>query len=217
MWRLAESRATLETDDLSASVDLAHPALGIHDLKIEGIAIPDLRLFAIQFSDSPTESYIRGNDLIARYPHTSDETVSPQVYWRCLKQQPSDSVFGFELILSLQTSLLDSSASVEIISKIPTQSTESHFRPPTTLLRLPGDRWSYIEFVQSVDVAESRLNFSREDSLATVSYELFPERLEKGVIRCGRIWGLFVPRLDDEMTARACYEKLLCAAPPLTA
>ena len=77
------------------------------------------------------------------------------------------------------------------------------------VFRLAGSDISYLEMVCEADFHGGEL--SSESGLKSMVHwtsRLFNERLEKGVMRKGRIWGLFLPRVDDlELgVAQLCHE-----------
>ena len=43
----------------------------------------------------------------------------------------------------------------------------------------------------------------------SIRWQMFPESLEKGVIRRGRVRGVFLPREQDEQLARAAWRALV--------
>ena len=59
---------------------------------------------------------------------------------------------------------------------------------------------SYLEMVHPTDF--TGVQIATADELPTVRWHVFPERLEKGVIRRARVRGLFLPRDNDLQHAR---------------
>jgi hypothetical protein len=45
---------------------------------------------------------------------------------------------------------------------------------------------------------------------------LFPDALEKGVIRCARVRGYFLPRANDLESAQVLFQEFARSQPPLT-
>ena len=66
-WQLDKNRATLEMESFVGSFDLSQPYLG---LKFQGRDRPGdvIQLFAILVTDSSVETYVRGVDLVNKYP-----------------------------------------------------------------------------------------------------------------------------------------------------
>lgn len=82
------------------------------------------------------------------------------------------------------------------------------------VFRLSDCDLSYAELVFPSDFQGAALH-SQGDSVA-LRYQLFPEFLEKGVIRKGRIWAVLMERSYDLDGAQGCFEQLAAAPPPLT-
>ncbi len=82
------------------------------------------------------------------------------------------------------------------------------------MFRLHGCDASYAEMVVPADFQGGRVQQTPE--CTRLAYELFPESLEKGVIRRGRIRSLFLPRQRDAQAAWDVYEDLCTGTPPLT-
>ncbi len=65
------------------------------------------------------------------------------------------------------------------------------------LARLSGSDQSYCEFPHPSDYVRSELLWEPQQQRVTMLHELFPQSLEKGVIRRGRLRGAFVERVGD--------------------
>ncbi len=99
--------------------------------------------------------------------------------------------------------------------------------PGAYLLRLPGSSFSYVEMIYPGDFLgttvaatwPSSKDEKQEEAQRrfTLTSTLFPERLEKGVIRRGRLAGIFVPCDGDEQAAARFYRQWIASPPPLTA
>jgi hypothetical protein len=77
------------------------------------------------------------------------------------------------------------------------------------------DELSYAEMVHPSDFV--RADVSADNSGVRLKTELFPESLEKGVIRRARMRALFIARSADEAVAAGLWCDFSTAAPPLTA
>ncbi len=250
MWLLENNIARLDTDELSAKVDMLRPGDGIHDLVVRNFKLPGTRLLRVLSplhkckQEQLFESYARGRDLIATYSPTLDCPLRPQIYWRvCDFQTKSSDCAGWEFIVSTQTSLLDSDASVTVATdldadevwrltnihrgefeKIQERNPNGEQVDPcngtsVVLFRTTQPELSYVEIIHSSEFQDSKL-FSNapQDTRITWSRKLFGnERLEKGVIRRSRMWGFFVPRRHDLQSAFNCCQELHGISPPLTA
>lgn len=247
-WHLKGNKAHLASDVIVASVDLLQPWLGLLDVQFQNQPLATTQLLQI-FTRQPgpsgiedlSDSYVRGPDLIATYSQTAERNVRPQIYWRALIDEIPQGCFAIELILSMQTSLLDGTPTVTTVSQLPAQQVwrmrddssgdfeavklslnqpyiiDPQSGPGLLLFRLPGDKISYAEMVHPTDFVASTLSEKdAESGVMRLAQRLFPEHLEKGVIRRGRIRGVFLPRAGDLPAAADCYRQFITSAPPLT-
>ena len=249
MWQLEHNIARLDTRELSAKVDILRPGDGIHDIVVWHFKLPGTRLLRVlsplheRNHEQVFESYARGRDLIATYSPTPDCPVRPQIYWRvCDFQTKSGDCAGWELIVSTQTGLLDSDASVTVATDLDVdevwrlknidrgefeqieerdpagQQIEPSNGASVVLFRTTEPELSYVEIVHPAEFQDGKLfgNTTR-DTRVTWNRKLFGnERLEKGVIRRSRMWGFFVPRQHDLQTAFDRWQELQRTSPPLT-
>jgi hypothetical protein len=81
------------------------------------------------------------------------------------------------------------------------------------LIVFQRDGWSYAEMVYPGDFTESYIR--RSDDGWHTTWDLFPERLEKGVIRRARMRGVFFAG-EDLSTALAAFEHFQASPLPLT-
>jgi hypothetical protein len=216
-WNLDEALATLDSPQLPGEVDVLFPWHGFRwHCGAAGAKIALLKVFT-RASAGPTpetlvDCYQRGIDLVATYAQTPERNVRPQVYWRYLEPN------GLELVLSSQTSLLDSQPLTSLESNLPTGEAlgfvdgrwrtmtnsdwQTDDRAPRAALIRPQAlaEQSYLELVHPTDFAGVQI--ASADGLVTLRWRLFPEPLEKGVIRRGRVRGYVLPRKDDEAAAQ---------------
>jgi hypothetical protein len=201
-----------------------------------------LRIYAGGHRDDAqdiVDSYVRGMDLVATYAPLAGGALQTRVYWRAVRSAVV-AVFGLEMIVSVETQLLAANPTSFVESIIAAEQALSfrapgHFevlhwaRQPTYVAAPPGDaglflfrlcggRWSYVEMVHPAD--GFRASVDAEDLTAHVvrsRFFLFEERLERGVIRRGRIRGFLVPREDDEAAGVALFREFAASPPPLAA
>jgi len=83
------------------------------------------------------------------------------------------------------------------------------------MLRLSQSNWSYAEVTHPEDRGESQIKRCEDDSLL-LHRQLGGGFLEKGVIRCLRVRGVFLPRENDLELATKCLASLVTKEPPLT-
>lgn len=184
------------------------------------------------------DHFVRGNDLIASFAQTPPLTSAPEVYWRAREEQSSSAV-RLEIVLSMKTDLLNSEphsvvngegrncefyhvsvfGSGKVRQILPGAPAFNCDRSDSTthlfLLRNHTLGLTYAEMVHPTD-------FAFVDAFAGpvlpphIHWHLFPERLEKGVIRRARICGWFMPVENDLATAVELAKRFVAEPPPLT-
>jgi len=185
------------------------------------------------------ERHIRGRDLVDVFPKLTAR-ISNEAIWRASFHRAVDSV-QLELVCSTQTDLLDSNP-IEMIQThiaparvfhcedlragrfgeleavdypgIEFQALDS--REHLTLFRNDEIGLSYAEMVHPTDFVSAQ-HFSNDAHLRSSVSVLFPERMEKGVIRRGRICGWFLPAENDLATAVELARQFVDEPLPLTA
>jgi hypothetical protein len=222
MWKLDGTDGSLEINGSVTRVDVAHPQQGFLSsasngrfmqlLPTESAAVKSLKL---------VEAYVRGNDLVALYEPLAPHQVQPSVYWRARRDELRQAV-GVEMIVSMQTSLLDSNPETVVATGMPIgdvwgptgetadslQRLEHNQFPltlnaadgshrPSLMIYQPRDTpFAYVEMVHPADFVATQVELNKwGESWATT--RLFSERLEKGVIRRARIAGWHLPRKSD--------------------
>ena len=129
-WQIVGRVATLQTENLSATVDADNPAAGLRIENLCGHAISGAALFGVQIEPTvraeatapattpsperiPVDCFVRGNDFVATYAETAERPFRTQVYWRVVENDQSggnhraEPIAALELIVSVQTSRLD--------------------------------------------------------------------------------------------------------------
>jgi hypothetical protein len=232
-WSLVETRASLDCGALSATVDVARPQLGLHELRFDEVAVLG-EIGSVHWmasapqsgepSGEPTagwptkvsDAYVRGRDLVASYERLPTWPFAPQIYWRI---DEGGALANLSMLVSIQTDSLDSHPCVRVTTRLPADEViqfESDSVAAAGLIwRLPGGKLSYAEVV--LDSDRQSASVERDDNgLACCNWDLFAEFLEKGVIRRARIESLVLPRENDsERVAAVC--QLLDRRPlPLT-
>jgi hypothetical protein len=248
VWRLEGTSAQLTTGELAATIDLLRPADGLSGVRLGQQPLNRMKLLQVHLlpnqphePDELIDAYVRGSDLIATYAQRPPRTVRPQIYWRAIGTRVGEQATGVELILSAQTSFLESDPALALTSSLAAnevwrltsaaecayehlQLSPNHPVAATSsngtglfLFRIPGASFSYVEMVHPTDFAAAELALENAaENLVGLTHRLFPENLEKGVIRRGRIRSLFVPRDTDQQTAFAFYRTFADSPPPLT-
>ena len=109
MWTITGQQAHLQTLDLSGTLDLSTPGIGLHQLCLADDRLTQIQLLGIArdgctlatFPDQ--DPYSRDNSLIIRYGDQADPSHHLQVQWRCIPSEPGLFLGGLELILSFET------------------------------------------------------------------------------------------------------------------
>ncbi|TWU28550.1 hypothetical protein [Bythopirellula polymerisocia] len=241
MWQLRGHDALLKTGSFSAHLNLQRPVLGLRTISAESVSLTGSVLgigLAQGFSEQGLsinegfDCFVRGRDLVARYPETHSQPFSLDVYWRV---EITDSrLVIIDAIVSLQTSLLESYPKVQTITSI--HAKEAWFVPDShkkarlissgqeltcdefagVLLRGAKGSWSYLEMTHPEDLGTWQAVDDQSDSW-TLQRTLGGEFQEKGVIRRLRVRGLFIPREGDIETAPRLLKDFASSLPPLTA
>jgi hypothetical protein len=183
------------------------------------------------------ERYVRGQDFVATYAESAEFPVAPHFYWRATLHEPA--AVQIEMIMSVQTDLLDSNPeatvnSFALESQLFCASAlqENAFREIASgpqpisldgsasqehliLFRNEDLRLSYAQMVHPSDFVAMEIQ-TAESRPWLVTSTLFPESLEKGVIRRGRICGWFLPAENDLATAAHLARQFVEEPLPLT-
>lgn len=174
------------------------------------------------------EFYVRGNDLVERY--TSDEDkLSTEIYSRILPDMD-----GVELILSRQTSTLDTNAQMALkfrfddANSVITMNESGQWNPPglgdNNIANLSDpmvvavgclDAVQYAVFVYPGDCSSIQAERQNEETVE-VTIPLFSLHLEKGVIRRSRIQFVRAEGKDAMKQLAAKYGSFCDSEIPLT-
>jgi hypothetical protein len=255
-WQIHNHVARLTTEQISAEIDLLNPAGGATVTSAANVALSDVTLFRVGLPAvaqsgregiSPVEFFTRGNDLIAIYSERPDHPFRAQICWRLIASQNGGESFeelshfaALELILSIQTSLLDSDPAVEVETQlaarqasqladtasarfkdIPVSATASSLSADTGVgcFRFPlaGGQLNYIEMIHPADFHRATLASRGADPQGVrLAHTLFPQRLEKGVILRSRLRGFFAPADVAYSAIARAYKEFAASEPPLT-
>jgi len=242
MWKLDGVDATLEVAGVVTRVDVAHPAQGYLSSASNGRF---MQLLPAEMTGPRTlklaDAYVRGTDLVALYEPLSPHQVQPQVYWRSRRDEARQAV-GVEMIVSMQTSLLDSNPETVVATGMPIGDVwspsgeqantlellehagfplelagDDGSQRPSLVVYQPRDTpFSYLEMVHPADFVGTQVELNKWGETWTTT-RLFSERLEKGVIRRARIAGWHLPRKSDVLgSAWDLYAQFAGEALPLT-
>jgi hypothetical protein len=105
------------------TVDLSRPTRGLVAMEFQGDPVALLRPLQLSARARPVgeavrlrESYVRGRDLVAEYDESDASDFLTQIYWRGLAGSPEHRLGGVDLVVSVRTQLLDSTASLLVAS-----------------------------------------------------------------------------------------------------
>jgi hypothetical protein len=208
-WRLEATTARLKVGGLQARIDLLRPTSGLHDFtgadgSVLGVALEVGDVEELSLS----ETYVRGNDLVATYPETSRRPFRMQLYWHAVDERT------IELQASVNTGLLDARPALDVVTALDDgewyelESGLFLFRSTTTTA------WSYCEASHPKNEATSQVVLSAGRS--RLVHRLFDRPLEKGVILRSRVRGALVPREGDDVAAKQMHREFVASEPPLT-
>jgi len=222
-WTISGTTAVATLGEYQVMVDASIPRSGVSWSSTAKNAFQGSTLQFVEPASAKSppvlvDLYVRGSDLVATYDQLPGAEVQPQLYWRLLQDDSLQAV-GVQLLISMQTSLLDSEPKCTVESKLPEARTAiwdfisqdrlgSQPDQPfsvklpaistgrVTWFSVPKQAQSYIEVIYPDDFV------SQQVSLGKIESCFFAEHLEKGVIRRGRIAGWIVPNKNLMTAAR---------------
>lgn len=240
MWNATGTTWELVSPSLAGTVDVARPWNGFSPTELNadfpfllgawfGGELPSGEL-------PPVETHARGTDLIACYAEDGTHRVRPEFIWQWIQHAPQ-AEGGLELIASAQTSKLSSDPRLRVRSRLaasevihvgqrqePRQIDLTALKASLRLraceflvIRPLGAGLSYAEFVHPSDFVTSELRATEEPGTMEIWHELFAPELEKGVIRRGRVRGVWLQPEQDVERARQQLEIFANSKPLLSA
>jgi hypothetical protein len=250
LWHVDASIARLSLPRLSGLVDPRQPHRGLHDVKVDSSWLREAEMLGVTLAPrgatptSPADCYVRVGDLVASYADVPQAEMRTEVYWRS-DAHPAQPALGLvELMISVQTNLLDCrpqlatrsqllalevlelvNAARSEFTPVPTLPLGQQYRlpddrPRCLLLRLAGTDLSYAEMVHPADPGQSEIRRIADEKTAAGHYELrhhlFAAGLEKGVILRARVLGVLLQRAGDQAAATQHFQAFAAAVPPLT-
>lgn len=227
MWQIDGTEASLIHGKWRAHYGTTHPELGLSINHVESLERRSVLSLIEPTAGSPrqaNDAYVRQNDLICEFAQTRYDQFSFQIYFRILPES-TDDLLGLEVWLSVQTALLDSCPSMELVSIVPnvrwhSQSLSSSGGDAIWLTNHLENRvvpMSALAMVHPLDASQTiRIEGETiaEDSL---SLRIFSHFMEKGVIRRARLrFYLSIHHAFDAERIRQLFEGFYQSELPLT-
>jgi hypothetical protein len=218
-WRLDQHTAHLASPILSAQIDLARPDAGCQHAQFRGQSLGLAHWLAVKPSVASApiaieDSFSRGDDLVATYAESPAWPIRWQVYWRLLDADAlGPALAGIELIVSAQTSLLDSLPALRVETVLAGAIASVH-QASTVRAPLPGTKLSYLQLIHPADNQGTEID--QPPGQLTIRHPLFLRSLEKGVILRARLRGLILDQTNQESTAQTCAALIRDSPTPLT-
>ena len=167
---------------------------------------------------APTDRWVRGEDVVAVYEPQDPRSLRATAMWR---RWPTGSpaVAAWELVVSCQTSLLESDASVVVRTIVPPSRVSSSGATAALARTASGPT----VLVATHPLEGRRLTIaSPSDGVATglvptaIDCRLFPSFVEKGVLLRGRVLAAVGPREQDDSWSSVLIDRFGASPPPLT-
>jgi hypothetical protein len=241
-WHLKGQSGQLDIRDLKASVDLSAPHAGLGKLHAFGHATAGTVL-GVQLETGErlsgarlADAYSRGRDLVAVYEQTDVRSFRATVYWRALDLAAGLHAAAVELIVSVQTDLLDTTPQLRAHSRIDAtaayagamseawesfslstllqQPNGAAASPRCVALPLRGLDATYCEMIHPSDWRG--VEVIRTEGGIELDWPLVGHFMEKGVVRRLRVRGVLLHGPPDEAQIGDLYREFAASSPPLT-
>jgi len=213
----AEPRAAqCRQHGIRGTIDLESPRQGIA-IAVDDAATGD-HLLGIDLRSGVrlTEHWIRGSDLTAVYEPIDARRLRSTAMWRLTSAAGvpplPPGVSAWELVLSAQTSLLQSDSTLSVVSEIAAADVVAP--ADNRVLARRGDGTTTVVIVHPDDVR--RITVDRHGLRATISCWLFSSAVEKGVLLRSRVLAAIGPTADDTIWTAALAAAFAQSPPILT-
>lgn len=184
-------------------------------------------VLAVELS-SLADHWLRGADLVAAYEPDDPRRLRSTVMWRAHGSR--EGVVSWEVVVSAQTSLLETEVSVAVRSDVAadtllwsTGGEASPWRSIASATALPEGAAAVLARRQgsscliAVHPADARrIDIDRSAGRCGVSCKLFAAPLEKGVLLRSRVVAALGPAVGDEAWADQVLRAFASSPPPLT-
>lgn len=228
-WSLADLVATHHAAAVTATLDLERPAVGItaaspgHVDQLLGIDVAAEPL-------RPSDHWQRAADAVAVYEPDDRRRLRTTAMWRV--GTPAAGIVSWEAVVSAQTSLLESDATLAVAASIEATNLLAHvagsWQPLLADAAVPAGadallvrRGAAAAGATSVLIAvhpqdRGGIHLRRHDGRAVLSCPLFSADLEKGVLLRSRVLAAIGPAAGDESWAELLVTDFAASPPPLT-
>jgi hypothetical protein len=233
-WTIDDGQAVFRHGEHRLAFEIARPQLGLTYSRqavsyapMLSIHLPgELESESESESESVADCYARRDDLVVTYHQGKLRTVQPQIRIGVLE---AASDFVVQLIISMQTDLLESEPGTRVVSAFeggellmrcadawrstaePGDSHTNAFLHRPADLRSADSDCSFFQLLHSSDLSSS----VQGHSPLRAEFQLLSESLEKGVIRRARIMAGWISSKGDLETADRYSRQLAEASPPL--
>ena len=161
------------------------------------------------------EHWIRGGDVTAVYEPGDARHLRATAMWRLAPFTPGASdgrVAVWELVVSAQTSLLESDPTLAVVSDV--AATDVRRLAANGLIVRRGDGSSALVVVHPDDLRT--ISFEQAGGRATICCRLFSAAIEKGVLLRSRVLAAIGPTANDTAWATAVAADFAASPPILT-
>jgi hypothetical protein len=212
-WTLTDHVAHAARHVRDASIDLDRPTDGI---AVASRAAEADHLLGIDLRSAArlAERWSRGADVTAVYETTDARRLRATAMWRLDSAAPalSREIAVWELVISAQTSLLESDSSLAVVSRV--AATDLVTIGAGGVLARRGDRTSALIIVHPDDL--KKVSYEHRAGRGTITCWLFSSAVEKGVLLRSRVLAAIGPAEGDNHWAAAIAETFATSPPMLT-
>lgn len=223
-WSISGSVASWPHADGGGQIDVAAAGCG---LEIQAASGGHDTVLGVNLS-SLTDHWLRGADLVATYEPEDPRRLRSTVMWRSHGRH--EGITSWEVVVSAQTSLLETEVAVEVWSDIAADSllwlsggNAPCWRPIASNETLPESAAAILarragsSCLVAVHPADARrIDFEHSAGRYRVTCRLFAAPLEKGVLLRSRVVAAIGPGTNDEAWADRVLQAFAASPPPLT-
>ena len=226
-WSLLGTVAAQRRGGIAARLDLARPEQGIavagHDVEADHLLGLD-----VGTADAAvlTDHWLRGRDVTGVYEPADARLLRATAMWRSLDDH--DGIVAWEVVVSAQTSLLETEAAVAVISTVaasdllwaadegPWRTVGNDTAFPRAATRVLARRGGGSVLV-AVHPADARgIAVERDGTRPRIACRLFASAVEKGVLLRSRVLAASGPAAGNEAWAMRVAADFATSPPPLT-